>query len=31
MACKSTGLKKISLKLGQWYDPASEARPPRFD
>ena len=31
IACKSTGLKKISLKLGQWYDPASESRPPRFD
>jgi hypothetical protein len=31
MACRSTGLKKVSLKLGQWYDPASESRVPRFD
>jgi hypothetical protein len=31
IACKSAGLKKISLKLGQWYDPASENRAPRFD
>ncbi len=31
IACRSTGLKKISLKLGQWYDPASESRIPRFD
>jgi hypothetical protein len=31
LACRSTGLKKISLKLGQWYDPASESRIPRFD
>jgi hypothetical protein len=31
LACKSTGLKKIALKLGQWYDPASENRAPRFD
>jgi hypothetical protein len=31
LACRSAGLKKVSLKLGQWYDPASEARAPRFD
>jgi hypothetical protein len=31
IACRSTGLKKISLKLGQWYDPSSDVRPPRFD
>ena len=31
IACKSTGLRKISLKPGRWYDPASESRAPRFD
>ena len=31
IACQSTGLRKISLRLGQWYDPASEHRSPRFD
>lgn len=31
IACKSTGLRKISLKPGRWYDPESEKRAPRFD
>jgi hypothetical protein len=31
LACKSTGLRKISLKPGRWYDPGSENRAPRFD
>lgn len=31
LACRSTGLKKIALRLGQWYDSACENRPPRFD
>ena len=31
IACKSTGLRKITLKPGRWYDPASETRAPRFD
>jgi hypothetical protein len=31
LACKSAGLRKISLKPGRWYDPASESRAPRFD
>jgi len=31
MACKTSGLRKISLKPGRWYDPASESRAPRFD
>jgi hypothetical protein len=31
ISCKSTGLRKISLKPGRWYDPASESRAPRFD
>jgi hypothetical protein len=30
MACKSTGLRKISLKPGRWYDPNSETRAPKF-
>jgi hypothetical protein len=30
LACKSTGLRKISLKPGRWYDPASEKRTPQF-
>jgi hypothetical protein len=30
IACKSAGLRKISLKPGRWYDPASESRAPRF-
>jgi hypothetical protein len=30
MACKSAGLRKISLKPGRWYDPESETRAPRF-
>ena len=30
LACKSTGLRKISLKPGRWYDPMSESRAPRF-
>ena len=31
LACKSTGLRKISLKPGRWYDSGSENRAPRFD
>jgi hypothetical protein len=31
LACKSTGLRKIVLKPGRWYDPNSESRAPRFD
>jgi hypothetical protein len=31
LACKSTGLKKITLKPGRWYDAASEDRKLRFD
>ncbi len=31
LACKSTGLRKISLRPGRWYDPASESHNPRFD
>jgi hypothetical protein len=31
MACKSTGLKKISLRPGRWYNADSESRAPRFD
>ena len=30
MACKAAGLRKISLRPGRWYDPASEGRVPRF-
>ena len=30
LACRSTGLRKISLKPGRWYDPESEARAPKF-
>jgi hypothetical protein len=31
IACKSTGLRKINLKPGRWYDSASDVRKPRFD
>lgn len=30
LACKSTGLRKINLKPGRWYDGADEQRKPRF-
>ncbi len=30
LACKSTGLKKITLKPGRWYDALSESRFPQF-
>jgi hypothetical protein len=30
LACKSTGLKKITLKPGRWYDALSETRSPKF-
>jgi hypothetical protein len=30
-ACKSTGLRKILLKLGRWYDGEGEERKLRFD
>jgi hypothetical protein len=30
LACKSTGLKKITLKPGRWYDALSENRAPKF-
>ncbi|HET6248782.1 MAG TPA: DciA family protein [Tepidisphaeraceae bacterium] len=30
LACKSTGLRKINLKPGRWYDPTTEQRQPRF-
>ncbi|MDB5174243.1 MAG: hypothetical protein JWN51_3016 [Phycisphaerales bacterium] len=29
-ACKSAGLRKITLKPGRWYDGAEEVRKPRF-
>ncbi|HSV13157.1 MAG TPA: DciA family protein [Tepidisphaeraceae bacterium] len=31
LACKSTGLRKIALKPGRWYDGGDEERRPRFD
>jgi Dna[CI] antecedent, DciA len=30
LACKSAGLRKITLKPGRWYDGADEVRKPRF-
>ena len=30
LASKSTGLRKITLKPGRWYDASSEQRKPRF-
>ena len=30
LACKSTGLRKTTLKPGRWYDASSEQRKPRF-
>jgi hypothetical protein len=29
-ACKSTGLRKITLKPGRWYDDGGDGRKPRF-
>ena len=31
LACKSAGLRKITLKPGRWYDSADADRKPRFD
>ncbi len=31
LACKSTGLKKITLRPGRWYDAQSETKRPKFD
>ena len=30
-ACKTTGLRKINLKPGRWYDGSNDQRKPRFD
>lgn len=30
LACKSAGLRKISLKSGRWYDASNETRKPMF-
>src|SRR3954464_9158545 len=31
LACKATGLRKIALKPGRWYDGGDDGRRPRFD
>jgi hypothetical protein len=31
LACKSAGLRKISLKPGRWYEGTDDTRKPRFD